>query len=158
MRARRLLLLPLLYAGCAGAATYPVGPTRPHTSLNQLFAAVDLQGGDVVEVDGNVTYAGGVVVPAADGGSAGNPVVIRGIRVNGLRPRINGGGNPNFLSPEGEVFRWRTEAKLVTDSTPAGQPLGLPDPAGLQHEIDAYTEAGVYEEAPDLAVAPVPAG
>lgn len=107
MRACRLLLLPLLYAGCAGAATYQVGPGRTYTSLNQLFTAVDLQGGDVVEVDGNVTYAGGVVVPAADGGSAGNPVVIRGVRVNGLRPRINGGSNTvefrqsNYLVFEG---------------------------------------------------------
>ena len=25
---------------------------------------------------------------------------------------INGNGNPNFLSPEGEVFRWKTEAEL----------------------------------------------
>lgn len=107
MQTRRLLLLPLLYAGCAGAATYQVGPARTYTSLNQLFAAVNLEGGDLVEVDGNATYAGGVVVPAADGGSAGNPVVIRGIRVNGLRPRINGGGNTvefrqsNYLVFEG---------------------------------------------------------
>lgn len=104
---RRCLLPMLLLAGPAGAATYQVGPSRPFTSLNQLFAAVDLGGGDLVEVDGNATYAGGVIVPAADGGSAGNPVVIRGLRVNGQRPRIQGAGNTvefrqsNYLVFEG---------------------------------------------------------
>jgi hypothetical protein len=90
---RRFLFSLLLLAGPAGAATYQVGPTRTYTSLNQLFAAVNLEGGDLVEVDGNATYAGGVIVPAADGGSTGNPVTIRGIRVNGLRPIIQGSGN-----------------------------------------------------------------
>jgi hypothetical protein len=104
---RRYLLPMLLLAGPAGAATYQVGPTRPFTSLNQLFAAVNLGGGDIVEVDGNATYAGGVIVPEADGGSPGNPVVIRGLRVNGLRPLIQGGGNTvefrqsNYLVFEG---------------------------------------------------------
>ncbi len=93
MSLRPLLPLLALVAPLAGAATYQVGPGRTHTSLNALFAAVDLAGGDVVEVDGNVTYAGGVIVPSADGGSAGNPVVIRGVRVNGQRPRLAGGTN-----------------------------------------------------------------
>ena len=104
----RLFLLPLLLlSATAEAATYQVGPTRSYTSLNQLFAAQDLGGGDVVEVDGNVTYAGGVVVPSGDGGSPGNPVVIRGIRVNGQRPHIAGGTNTvefrqsNYLVFEG---------------------------------------------------------
>lgn len=104
----RLFLLPLLLlAATADAATYQVGPARTYTSLNQLFAAQDLGGGDVVEVDGNATYAGGVVVPSADGGSPGNPVVIRGIRVNGQRPHIAGGTNTvefrqsNYLVFEG---------------------------------------------------------
>ncbi len=88
-----LALLPLFAAAPAFAATYQVGPARTYTTLNQLFAAVNLGGGDIVEVDGNVTYPGGVVVPAADGGSSGNPVVIRGIRVNGQRPRIDGSTN-----------------------------------------------------------------
>ncbi len=33
---------------------------------------------------------------------------------------INSGGNPNFLSPEGEVFRWTTDAALISELTPAG--------------------------------------
>jgi hypothetical protein len=85
--------LLLCLAGPATAATYAVGPTRPYANLNQLFAAVDLQGGDVVTVDGNSNYPGGVIVPAEDGGSAGNPVVLRGLRVDGARPHIAGGTN-----------------------------------------------------------------
>lgn len=88
-----LLLAAALAASAAQAATWQVGPTRSYTTLNALFAAVDLGAGDVVEVDGNVTYAGGVVVPEEDGGSAGNPVVIRGLRVNGQRPHLAGGTN-----------------------------------------------------------------
>lgn len=89
----RHLLSLLVLAGPAGAATYQVGPTRTYTSLNQLFAAVNLDGGEIVEVDGAFTYAGGVIVPAADGGSPGNPVTIRGIRVGGQRPVLSGAGN-----------------------------------------------------------------
>ena len=89
------LLLVLLATG-AQAATYPVGPTRAHVNLSQLFAAVDLQGGDIVEVDGNVIYdvgTPGIVMGAADGGQPGNPVILRGIRVNGQRPHLRGGTN-----------------------------------------------------------------
>lgn len=91
----RRFCVPLLFLAAlpASAATFQVGPTRPHTTLNALFAAVNLEGGDIVEVDGGVTYLGGVIVPAADGGSPGNPVVIRGIRVGGQRPVISGGSN-----------------------------------------------------------------
>ncbi|MBL0162819.1 MAG: hypothetical protein IPP82_03950 [Xanthomonadales bacterium] len=92
MRAAGLLLL-LLVSSPLPATTYQVGPARTHTNLNALFAAVDLGAGDLVEVDGGVTYAGGVIVPQADGGAAGNPVVIRGIAVGGQRPRIAGAGN-----------------------------------------------------------------
>ncbi len=94
MRLRSALpLLLLLAAPGAWSATHQVGPTRPHATLDALFAAVDLAGGDVVEVDGGVTYAGGVIVPPADGGSPGNPVVIRGLRASGLRPVLSGGTN-----------------------------------------------------------------
>jgi hypothetical protein len=65
---------------------------------------------------------------------------------------IDSNGNPNFLSPEGEAFRWATEAKLVTDSTPAGSPVGLADAAGLQNEVDAYAAIGLFGgTAPDIS-------
>jgi ABC-type nitrate/sulfonate/bicarbonate transport system substrate-binding protein len=64
--------------------------------------------------------------------------------------RINDGGNQNFLSPEGETYRWQIEADLVVSSTPDGQPIGLPDPDLLQAEVEAYTEAGSFATVPDL--------
>jgi len=67
--------------------------------------------------------------------------------------RINAGGNPNFLSPEGEVFRWATDAALIVETTPEGMPFGMPDDAGLQAELDAYAEVGLFGDAetPDAA-------
>ena len=59
---------------------------------------------------------------------------------------INGNGNPNFLSPEGETFRWETDAQLITDTTPADSNPGVPDPDGLAAEIAAYDAVGVYPE------------
>ena len=61
--------------------------------------------------------------------------------------RINAGGNRNFLSP-GEGFRWKTELKVVADSTPAGQPVGLLVPRLLQEQVDDYTAAGVFTTKP----------
>jgi NitT/TauT family transport system substrate-binding protein len=58
--------------------------------------------------------------------------------------QINGHGNPNYLSPEGETFRWNTESKLVTDSTPKGQPVGAVDLPLLQKEVDAYAKVGLF--------------
>lgn len=65
---------------------------------------------------------------------------------------INGNGNPNFLSPEGEAFRWATDARLITDTTPADSFPGVPDPAGLAAEIAAYDAVGVYGDAGAPAV------
>jgi hypothetical protein len=94
---RILLVLLLSLAGCAAqAATYLVGPTRTYPNLTQLFNAVDLAAGDVVEVDGDVIYdvgTPGVIMPAEDGGDPGNPVTLRGIKVNGKRPHLRGGTN-----------------------------------------------------------------
>lgn len=90
---RQVACLLLLISSPLLAATYQVGPSRTYTTLNALFAAVNLGGGDLVEVDGGVVYGGGVVVPQADGGAAGNPVVIRGIAVGGQRPAIVGAAN-----------------------------------------------------------------
>jgi ABC-type nitrate/sulfonate/bicarbonate transport system substrate-binding protein len=62
--------------------------------------------------------------------------------------KIKEGGNKNFLSDEGESFRWKTEAKLVQASTAAGSPLGVIVPAQLQQEVDAYAKAGVFAKPP----------
>jgi NitT/TauT family transport system substrate-binding protein len=63
---------------------------------------------------------------------------------------INSNGNPNFLSPEGEQYRWRTESGLVTQFTPSGEPVGAIDPARLQAEVDAYAEIGIFEQKPSI--------
>ena len=60
---------------------------------------------------------------------------------------INSGGNPNFLSPEGEMFRWSTDAALISDLTPAGTGYGVPDAAALQNELDTYGEVGMFGDA-----------
>ena len=57
---------------------------------------------------------------------------------------INAGGNPNFLSPEGEVFRWATDAATITELTPSGTPFGTPDIDSLQVELDTYAETGLF--------------
>jgi hypothetical protein len=59
---------------------------------------------------------------------------------------INGNGNPNYLSPDGETFRWATDAMLITDTTPADSFPGVPDAAALAAEIAAYDAVGVYAE------------
>ncbi len=52
---------------------------------------VTVTGQDDVLVDGDQTYSGNVVFDSA--GVAGNPIVVRGIRVDGQRPHIDGGVN-----------------------------------------------------------------
>jgi hypothetical protein len=90
---RPIAAAALLTAGLAAsrsdAATYRVGPGRSYANL-QAVAGL-LNPGDVVEVDGNATYPGDAVFRRP--GAAGNPIVIRGILVNGKRPVISGGTN-----------------------------------------------------------------
>ncbi|MCG6926164.1 MAG: hypothetical protein LJF30_12725 [Acidobacteria bacterium] len=88
----------VLAAGGAWAGTYRVGPGRPYATLQDV---VNLLGpGDVVEVDGDHTYPGGVSFRRP--GAAGNPIVIRGTTTNGRRPIISGGDNTvEFVSYEG---------------------------------------------------------
>ena len=57
------------------------------------------------------------------------------------------GGNPNFLSLEGETFRWQTDAELLRQSYADGEPYGVPDLALLQAEVDAYDAVGLFAEA-----------
>lgn len=63
---------------------------------------------------------------------------------------VTAGGNPNFLSPQGEAFRWATDAALLTESLPDGAAFGVPDLELLHAEVDAYTEFGLFAEAPPV--------
>lgn len=73
----------------AHAETYHVGPTRAHTDLQSV--AGQLGPGDVVEVDGDTTYPGGVTFTQT--GDPEDKIIIRGIRINGNRPVLSGGTN-----------------------------------------------------------------
>jgi NitT/TauT family transport system substrate-binding protein len=57
---------------------------------------------------------------------------------------INGHGNPNFLSPEGETFRWATDAETIVATTPEGSNIGAPIAAELQQQVDAYADVGYW--------------
>lgn len=76
-----------LVPAAAGATTYEVGPGEIYEELSDLPILVP---GDLVLLAGNHTYA-----PFAfwDNGASGDPVTIRGVRVNGHRPVISGGTN-----------------------------------------------------------------
>jgi hypothetical protein len=53
-------------------------------------------------------------------------------------------GNPNFLSPEGEIFRWATEAVLISSRTRPATAPGTPDPDLLLIELETYAEVGFF--------------
>lgn len=63
--------------------------------------------------------------------------------------RIDAAGNPNFLSTEGEGFRWVTESTLVLDTTASGEGPGLIDVDRFGEEIELLTEVGIFDELPD---------
>ena len=46
---------------------------------------------------------------------------------------VEAGGNPSFLSAEGETFRWSTDAALL--EAQGGAPMGVPELDGLQAEV-----------------------
>lgn len=86
------------------AATYQVGSSRPHATLQALFSAVTLQPGDIVEVDPG-SYPGGVILTRS--GTAAQPIVIRGLR--------DGGGNRPLLSGGGNTFEFRRADHVVME-------------------------------------------
>src|SRR5437763_12060164 len=70
------------------ATTYQVGPKRAHANLQTI--APLLKPGDIVEVDGGVTYPGGITFQT--NGTAAEKITVRGIQANGLRPVLAGAG------------------------------------------------------------------
>lgn len=59
---------------------------------------------------------------------------------------IEAGGNPNFLSLDGETFRWTTDAELIAATTPAGSHPGVPVADEFAAQLDAYDAAGMYPD------------
>ncbi len=89
--------------GLALATTYQVGPGKPYAEISAVTRL--LKPGDIVEVQGDHTYAP-VEFRYDANGTAAAPIVIRGVRVNGKRPVVSGGANTvlmggNFYTFEG---------------------------------------------------------
>ena len=62
---------------------------------------------------------------------------------------IDAAGNPLYFAMEAERYRWGVESGLIADLAPAGVGVGIPDVELLGAEIDALTQAGVFESLPD---------
>ncbi len=62
---------------------------------------------------------------------------------------IDAAGNPLYFAMEAERYRWGVESALIADLAPAGVGVGIPDVELLGAEIDALTQAGVFESLPD---------
>ena len=58
--------------------------------------------------------------------------------------RSTGHGNPSFLSPEGETFRWATDAETIVATTPEGSHIGVPIGDELEQQISEYAEVGYW--------------
>ncbi len=114
MRIRLLALVvpvALLCPSLALATTYQVGPTRTHKQPSEVRSL--LMPGDVVEIDGDTTYTGGLIFDAP--GTEASKITVRGLRVNGKRPIISGGGNAIEARASHYVF----EALDITQGTSA---------------------------------------
>ena len=89
---RSLLLsgaLALAAAPSPAGNVYDVGPGQPFANLQAVQGL--LGPGDLVLVQGNATYPGGVLFQ--NHGSAAEKITIRGVRVGGLRPVVSGGSD-----------------------------------------------------------------
>src|SRR5688572_7631842 len=85
-------------AGSAHAATYQVGPGKPHATLESVD---DMLGpGDLVLVSGGHTYPGDVRLE--EDGGPGQPITIRG--VGAARPVLSGGTNTIELAGDNTVL------------------------------------------------------
>src|SRR5690606_14640927 len=93
---KRLLALgvgvsALLLGSLAQAATYRVGPGEQYSNIDESLLD-QIAPGDVIEVMGDNTYPGTWWFDPENGGTAGNPVTVRGVPVNGKLPVVEGVG------------------------------------------------------------------
>lgn len=86
--------------GPVSGNTYTVGPARAYTSIRQVEAL--LEPGDLVLVDGDAVYTGGITFSNA--GTPAAPITIRGVKVNGSRPVVEGGYNVVEFNRNDYVF------------------------------------------------------
>ena len=90
-------------------ANFTVGPGAQYPSLSSIAGL--LSPGDVVDVLGDATYAGGVKFTRS--GSASAKIVIRGVPRNGKRPIVSGGNDGIEANGDHYVF----EGLEITGST-----------------------------------------
>jgi hypothetical protein len=124
-------ILVLMIPACALAGIFRVGPGRQYTAPGQVAGL--LAPGDTVLVDGNTTYAGGIVFRNA--GSPDQRIVIMGIPINGNRPVISGGS-------DGVTFR--------TDYPYDGPGADCYTFEGF--EVTGATNRGIFHQAKDLII------
>ncbi len=89
MRTLLAFAVALALPGLAHAETYRVG-TSASAGYRQLDELPTLMPGDIVELEGDTTYEGGIRFD--DPGSEAMPIIVRGVGA-GARPRIEGGDN-----------------------------------------------------------------
>jgi NitT/TauT family transport system substrate-binding protein len=111
--------------GSFGVIFTSAGFAEKHPSAVQDFVRADLRGWQDAAADPDAAVATAVKL-------------------------IDAAGNPNFLSATGESFRWKVESKIVADSS-SGTPVGVIDPAALQAQVDAYTDAKVFTSSTPIA-------
>ena len=99
-------------------ATHFVGPDRDVKKLQDI--ANQLQPGDVVDVDGDFEYQGGIVF--SKNGTAADPIIIRGKMVNGKRPVIKRGPNERIIVMNGAhtIFEGFEVVGEADETTKAG--------------------------------------
>jgi MYXO-CTERM domain-containing protein len=91
MRSSSIVVAVLVaFPSVAFAETYRVGPSAS-ADFRELTELPALAPGDVVEVEGDAEYEGGVVLDSD--GSAAMPIVVRGLGEGASRPRLVGGDN-----------------------------------------------------------------
>lgn len=93
-------VVALCWTRTANADTYQVGAGKQYQTLDEVTGL--LQPGDIVEIDGDATYDGGVVFDQP--GTEAAKITIRGIRVNGNRPVITGATNTIEVQGDHYVF------------------------------------------------------
>lgn len=61
---------------------------------------------------------------------------------------IEAAGNQNYLTLQGETYRWTHESAMVKSGTPAGEPVGIIHADQLDSEYTTYLDAGVWPKDP----------
>lgn len=80
--------------------THLVGPTRTFKTLQDV--ASQLKPGDIVDVDGDHEYVGGIIF--SESGTADKPITIRGVKINGKRPIIKEGPKERIIVIDGSYI------------------------------------------------------